>query len=145
MLASNKGHILTIASSASYIGVAGLADYTATKAAILSFHEGLNQELKHHYKAPNVLTTSIHPNWVRTPLLGPVEQVLRERGSAVLEPQDVADKVVERVLACEGGQVFLPEGVGRVSLLRGVPNWVQERVRDGVSRTIYGSVAGAKE
>lgn len=41
MLRHNKGHIVTIASTASFIGVAGLADYTATKAAILSFHESM--------------------------------------------------------------------------------------------------------
>jgi all-trans-retinol dehydrogenase (NAD+) len=144
MIATNKGHIVTIASTASYVGVAGIADYTASKAAILSFHEGLSQELKQHYKAPNVLTTSIHPNWVRTPLLGPVEQELERQGSAILEPEQVADKVVERVLGCKGGQVFLPEGVGKVALLRGLPNWVQERVRTGVGRTIMGSVRADK-
>ncbi|KAJ4369743.1 hypothetical protein N0V83_005506 [Neocucurbitaria cava] len=119
MLTQNRGHIITIASTASYIGVAGLADYTASKAAILAFHESLNQELKHHYKAPNVLTTSIHPNWVRTPLLGPVEQELQRRGSEVLEPEEVADRVVEAVRGCRGGQVFLPKSVGKISALRG--------------------------
>jgi short-subunit dehydrogenase len=142
MLAANKGHIVTIASTASYIGVAGLADYTASKAAILAFHESLNQELKHHYNAPNVLTTSIHPNWVRTPLLAPVEQELKQRGSAIIEPNVVADTVVERILACTGGQVFLPRSIGRISALRGLPNWVQESVRDGVSKTIYASAKG---
>ncbi|KAF2826515.1 dehydrogenase/reductase SDR family member 8 precursor [Ophiobolus disseminans] len=141
MTKANKGHIVTIASTASYIGVAGLADYTASKAAILSFHEALAQELKHHYKAPNVLTTSIHPNWVRTPLLAPVKAELVQRGSAIIEPSLVADTVAERVFGCTGGQVFLPSSIGKVSLLRGFPNWVQEHVRDGVSKTIYGSAA----
>jgi len=40
MVARNKGHIVTVASLASYVGIASLADYTASKAAILSFHEG---------------------------------------------------------------------------------------------------------
>jgi short-subunit dehydrogenase len=40
MIKNNKGHIMTVASTASYGGVGGLADYTASKAAILSFHEG---------------------------------------------------------------------------------------------------------
>jgi NAD(P)-dependent dehydrogenase (short-subunit alcohol dehydrogenase family) len=40
MIKENKGHIVTLASSGSYVGVGGLADYTATKAAILAFHEG---------------------------------------------------------------------------------------------------------
>lgn len=40
MIARNKGHVVTVASTASYVGVAGMADYTASKAAVLSFHEG---------------------------------------------------------------------------------------------------------
>lgn len=40
MIRANKGHVVTIASTASYVGVAGMADYTASKAAVLSFHEG---------------------------------------------------------------------------------------------------------
>jgi len=40
MIANNKGHIVTVASTASFIGVAGMADYSATKAAVLAFHEG---------------------------------------------------------------------------------------------------------
>ena len=39
MIAQNRGHIVTVASGASFIGIAGMADYTATKAAVLSFHE----------------------------------------------------------------------------------------------------------
>jgi all-trans-retinol dehydrogenase (NAD+) len=134
-----KAFILTMASAASFIGVAGIADYTATKAAILSFHEGLAQEIKHHYKAPNVLTTSVHPNWVRTPLIGPVEEDLKKGGSVLLEPEDVANAVVQSILSCRGGQVVLPQDVGKVALLRGLPNWVQETVRDGVSGTILRS------
>ncbi|KAF1844675.1 dehydrogenase/reductase SDR family member 8 precursor [Cucurbitaria berberidis CBS 394.84] len=140
MVKANKGHIITIASTASYAGVAGLADYGATKAAILSFHESLSQELKHHYAAPNVLTTSIHPGWVRTPLLAPMEQELKQRGAAIIEPKDVADAVVASVERCAGGHVFLPASLGgTTALLRGLPSWVQELVRDGVTKTIYKS------
>lgn len=139
MIKANKGHIVTIASTASYIGVGGLGDYNATKAAILSFHESLSQELKHHYNAPNVLTTSIHPNWCRTPLLAPVEDELTQRGSVIIEPQAVADAVVARILGCAGGQIFLPADLSQVTALRGYPNWVQEKIRDGVTKTIYGS------
>jgi short-subunit dehydrogenase len=140
MLRHNKGHIVTIASTASFVGVAGLADYTATKAAILSFHEALNQELKLHYNSPNILTTSIHPNWVRTPLLAPVEQELRKRGSPIIEPTVVADAIVGQIMSCSGGQVFLPASVTKAALLRGLPNWVQESVRSDVSKTIQSSV-----
>jgi short-subunit dehydrogenase len=41
MITKNKGHIITIASTASYAGVGGMVDYTATKAGVLAFHEGM--------------------------------------------------------------------------------------------------------
>jgi all-trans-retinol dehydrogenase (NAD+) len=158
MLRENKGHVVTVASVASFLGVAGLADYTASKAAVLSFHEGtcptsrlpsvpcwliiiaLNQELKHHYNSPNVLTTSIHPSWVRTPLLGPVEEELKKQGAVIIEPTLVADTIVDRIVSCSGGQVFLPSSVSTASMLRGLPNWMQESVRSGASKAIYNSV-----
>ncbi|KAJ4336933.1 hypothetical protein N0V95_008482 [Ascochyta clinopodiicola] len=129
MIAQDKGHIVTVASGASYIGVAGMADYTASKAAVLAFHESLNQELRLAYKAPGVLTTSVHPGWVRTPLLAPVEAELKKGGAAVSEPSEVADAVVKQVLSASGGQIFVPSAGSRISLLRALPNWVQERVR----------------
>jgi len=39
MLEERKGHIVTLASMASYTGTASLADYSATKAALLGLHE----------------------------------------------------------------------------------------------------------
>ncbi|KAF2633503.1 NAD(P)-binding protein [Macroventuria anomochaeta] len=140
MIKENKGHVVTIASTASYVGVAGLADYNASKAAILSFHEALNQELRVYYNAPSILTSSIHPNWVRTPLLAPVEAELKKRGVVVIEPEDVADAVLKQVFSCRGAQVFVPASAGKSSLVRALPNWLQESVRKGVSKTITKSV-----
>lgn len=40
MIAQNKGHVVTVASGASFVSVAGMADYCATKASVLAFHEG---------------------------------------------------------------------------------------------------------
>ncbi|KAJ4401710.1 hypothetical protein N0V91_007751 [Didymella pomorum] len=140
MIAQNRGHVVTVASGASFVSVAGMADYCATKASVLAFHEGLNQELRLSYNAPNVLTTSIHPNWVRTPLLAPVSQELEKRGAVVMEPSDVADAVVKQIFSCRGAQVFLPSAAGRSALIRALPNWMQEGVRMGVARTITESV-----
>ena len=100
----------------------------------------LNQEIKLHYNSPNVLTTSIHPSWVRTPLLGPVEQELKQQGTVTIKPTRVADVIVERILSCSGGQIFLPSGASKASMLRGLPNWVQESVRSRTSKTVYNSV-----
>jgi all-trans-retinol dehydrogenase (NAD+) len=136
MVRQNKGHIITIASTASFAGIAGMGDYNATKAAVLSFHESLNQELRLHYNSPNVLTTSIHPHWVRTPLLTPLQDELQKGGEPILEPAVVADAVVESVMSCSGRQVMLPSSSSRASLVRALPNWVQENVRSSVSKLI---------
>ncbi|KAF2180260.1 dehydrogenase/reductase SDR family member 8 precursor [Zopfia rhizophila CBS 207.26] len=136
MIAQNKGHIVTVASTASFVGVAGMVDYCSTKAGVLSFHEGLNQELKHRYNARGIRTTSIHPNWVRTPLIKSWEKSLRATRSSLIEPQTVADKIVNQIINVTGGQVFIPSHAARVALLRGWPNWLQELFRDGVAKAV---------
>lgn len=56
MIRENHGHVVTIASMASFITGVGNIDYACTKAAALAFHEGLAQELRHAYRAPGVRT-----------------------------------------------------------------------------------------
>jgi all-trans-retinol dehydrogenase (NAD+) len=56
MVQRNHGHIVNIASMASFSTQASNVDYGCSKAAVLSFSEGLAQELRHIYKAPMVRT-----------------------------------------------------------------------------------------
>lgn len=53
----NHGHIITVASMASFMSIASNVSYSCTKAAALSFHEGLAQELRHRYQARKVRTS----------------------------------------------------------------------------------------
>ena len=71
MIKRKKGHIVTIASMSSFVSFAELTDYSATKAGVLALHEGLNQELKHRYDAPEIKTTVVHPTYVNTKLVNP--------------------------------------------------------------------------
>jgi len=57
MIKKNHGHIVTIASMASFVVHARNVDYCCTKASCVAFHEGLASELKHVYDAPNVKTS----------------------------------------------------------------------------------------
>jgi all-trans-retinol dehydrogenase (NAD+) len=57
MIRKNHGHVVTLASMASFSTQASNVGYCASKAAALSLHEGLGQELKHVYHAPKVRTT----------------------------------------------------------------------------------------
>jgi all-trans-retinol dehydrogenase (NAD+) len=40
MVRKNKGHIVGLASMASFVAPPGIVDYAATKAAVMAFHEG---------------------------------------------------------------------------------------------------------
>ncbi|EUC40279.1 hypothetical protein COCMIDRAFT_109230 [Bipolaris oryzae ATCC 44560] len=128
MIRTNHGHIVTIASVASFIAIASNTDYCCTKAAALTFHEGLGQELKYRYNAPNVRTSIIHPTWVRTPLIEPLIQT-GQFTDAVLEPGDVADAIVAQILGGKSGQVILPRTLSLLSGARGFPTWLQHMLR----------------
>lgn len=54
MVRANHGHVITIASMASFVALAEMADYCCSKASALAFHETLRQELTYYYKAPRV-------------------------------------------------------------------------------------------
>lgn len=56
MIRENHGHVITVASMASFIGMGEMADYCGSKASALAFHESLRQELRSWYKAPKVRT-----------------------------------------------------------------------------------------
>jgi all-trans-retinol dehydrogenase (NAD+) len=56
MVKQNHGHVVTVASMASFVTIAQNTDYSCTKAGAMAFHEGLTQELKHRYRAPKVRT-----------------------------------------------------------------------------------------
>lgn len=57
MIEKDHGHVVTMASMASFIVPPSMVDYGCTKAAVHAFHEGLTQELKSRYHAKRVRTT----------------------------------------------------------------------------------------
>jgi all-trans-retinol dehydrogenase (NAD+) len=97
---------------------------------------GLVQEVRHKHKAPNILFTSVHPDFVRTPLLEPYFSTLNTGGKELLEAGDVANAIAEQVLGCSGGQIYLPTGAARTTLVRGWPNWLQEALRGRLAKLI---------
>lgn len=130
MIKADKGHVVTIASVASFVSLPGHADYGATKASALAFHEALRTELRHAYNAPNVLATVVHPNFVATPLVSDFQNQLQDNGVRLLTPERVADDTTERIFARQGGQVIVPKSSASTSALRGWPTWIQVLILD---------------
>jgi NAD(P)-dependent dehydrogenase (short-subunit alcohol dehydrogenase family) len=135
MILRNKGHVVTIASLASFVALPTAADYSATKAGALAFHESLTCEIKHVYKAPGIITTVVHPSWVRTNMTKEhTDKIERGQGKITLTPDDIASPVLKHIFGRMGGQLIVPSQMSSVSGIRGWPNWVQELVRDGIGR-----------
>jgi all-trans-retinol dehydrogenase (NAD+) len=129
MIKRNHGMVVTVASVASYITVANMVDYAASKAAALSFHEGLSAELKSRYNAPKVRTVVINQGYTKTalfqgyyngaPFLMPT-----------LEPETVAEDIFKQILTGMSGQAILPGYANILTFLRGFPHWMQLKIRN---------------
>ncbi|VUC31087.1 unnamed protein product [Clonostachys rosea] len=136
MIEHDKGHVITVASSASFIAVANASDYSSSKSAIRAFHETLGTELKHIYDAPNVLTTAVHTEFVKTPILKDQQAHLDKEGAFMLDTDFVADKIVDRIVSRTGGDLILPESHSFVAGLRAWPAWLQELARDKMGQRV---------
>jgi all-trans-retinol dehydrogenase (NAD+) len=114
MLRRNSGHIVTVASAAGLVGVAGLSDYSASKFGAVGFHEALRMELRRGKSA--VDTTVVCPFFIdtgmfqgiktRVPLLLPI-----------LKPEKAAHAIVKAVQRRKK-QVILPLFVKGIFFLR---------------------------
>lgn len=142
MLAKKKGHIMSTASMATWVGIAGTANYCCTKVGALAFYESLNQELKHRYMCPQIKTSIVFPGWTRTRLTTWLEKDLKAAGQPPLtDPRVVADAMVKQILAAKSGQVFM--GPKMASVLRGLPSWLQERARDKTAEHVKVNASSA--
>ncbi|TQV91258.1 dehydrogenase/reductase SDR family member 8 [Cordyceps javanica] len=133
MVEVNKGHVVTVASMASFVALAKGADYSATKAAALAFHESLNSELRNTHGATGVLTTVVHPNFVATPLVAKFSHELEKGGIRLLTSDDVARQLTDQVFACKGAQIVCPERLSFITGFRSLPAWIQFPVRNMIA------------
>ena len=142
MILKNKGHIVTIASIASYVALPTSAHYSATKAGALAFHECLRAEVQHLHKAPGVLTTVVHPSWVATNMTSKWGKRITDSHGPMMAPTQVSDRVVKQLLSAKGDHIFVPDHASWLSTLRGWPSWMQQGLRNVVAK---GSAAGYKK
>lgn len=134
MVAANKGHIVNIASISSFVALPGSADYSCTKASALAFHEALSAELAVFHKAPNVLCSIIHPNFVDTPLIKDFMPGLAHGGVTFLAADHVSEEIVKQIYRKQGAQVSIPAMSGILGGMRGWPTWIQVLIRDGAAK-----------
>uniref|UniRef100_A0A8C3BKY3 Short chain dehydrogenase/reductase family 16C member 5 n=1 Tax=Cairina moschata TaxID=8855 RepID=A0A8C3BKY3_CAIMO len=95
MIASNHGHLVSIASSAGLIGVNRLADYCASKFAAVGFAESIDVEMRSLGKT-GIKTTTVCPYFISTGMFDGA-QTKWSRLLPVLEPEYVAEKIMTAI------------------------------------------------
>ena len=110
MIRRGSGHVVNVASVAASMGLPGIASYCASKAAMLSFSEGL----KHELAGTGVGVTVVSPIMVRTPFFdGPSFRGMpqppgRRLAAAALSPETVA-KAVVRASSSPRLEIIVPQ------------------------------------
>ncbi|XP_069477175.1 epidermal retinol dehydrogenase 2 isoform X2 [Ambystoma mexicanum] len=102
MMASNHGHVVSIASSAGLIGVNGLADYCASKFAAIGFAESVGLEMLDLGKK-GVKTTIVCPYFINTGMFDGCSSKWPNL-LPILEPEYAVKKIMDAILK---EQVFL--------------------------------------
>jgi len=125
MFARGKGHIVGIASVAGYRGLPWMPGYSASKAAIATYLEGLRPALKRR----GVRITTVYPGFVRTAMT--VDTPFR-RPVKMLEPAQAAEYLVRAIVRRPRDLTFPFSAAFGMGLLRRLPgrvfDWVMDRV-----------------
>ncbi|XP_015600662.1 short-chain dehydrogenase/reductase family 16C member 6 [Cephus cinctus] len=117
MMEDNKGHIVSIASLAGYVGIPKLVDYCASKFAAVGFDEALRMELE--AAGYNINTTVICPYFIRS--TGMFEDV-QSRFVPTLSSNEVADSVIE-AMRCNEKFTILPSYLQAMLALKWMFPW----------------------
>jgi short-subunit dehydrogenase len=128
MLERRRGQIVGISSLAAYRGLPGSAGYSATKAGLSTFLEGLRPQLRYR----GISVTTVHPGFVRT------EMTSGQKGfQPFLMDADRAARIILREVGRRRRRVDFPWPM--VAVLRAVqmiPGGIYDRIAD---RLVNGS------
>jgi len=96
LLASERGHVVNIASQAARLGFAGNTAYCASKYGLRGFGDALREELKGQGKRPGgVRVTTVYPPSVDTSIFDGVDG--KWDRSKMLRPEDIAEAIYKSV------------------------------------------------
>jgi all-trans-retinol dehydrogenase (NAD+) len=136
MLHQQKGHIVTMASMASFAPHAGLLDYSCSKIGAMYLSDGIRAECLSRYPGGEAIcTTSVHPHWHATNIIGDADwKKLAEVGIKADPPINVSNAVVEQVVKGKSGRLFVPKGLWWVPGIGSLPLWMQDVLQGNLKK-----------
>lgn len=114
MIDRGRGHIVNVASIAGHLGVGGETVYSATKAALINFSEGLRQEVA----GSGVGVTVVSPGVVATEFFNRQGAPYSRSWPRPITPQKVA-QVIVRSIETGQSEAIVPKWLGIVAWLKG--------------------------
>jgi all-trans-retinol dehydrogenase (NAD+) len=124
MIERRSGHLVTIASASALVGVARLADYSASKWAAMAFDESLRAELRS--TAPAIVTTVVCPYYIDTGMFRGVKSRF-PRLLPILKEDDVAERIVSAIRR-DKRRLMMPRTISLLPLLRILPVGAFDRI-----------------
>ena len=130
MISRGHGHVVSVASAASYMSIPQLSNYAVSKAGALAFHEALTGELRARYgpKARKIRTTVCCPTKVRTALGDGLEDQGNQFTTPTLEPIQVAVNIVGAIESGLSGHFIMPGIMNMLPIVSRGPAWLRRIV-----------------
>ncbi|WP_231749656.1 SDR family NAD(P)-dependent oxidoreductase [Tautonia plasticadhaerens] len=123
MIARGAGHIVGVSSVAGYRGMPWMAAYSASKAALTTYLEGLRPALKRR----GIGVTTVYPGFVRTAM---TEGTPFRRPVSMMEPEQAARHLIRAIDRRPRDSTF-PMGTALgMGLLRRMPNRLYDQMMD---------------
>lgn len=129
MIKQNHGHVMTVASSASYMSLPQMAEYATSKNAALSFHEVLAGELNARYFARKIRTSICCPTKVRTALGDGMEDHNMPFLTPNLMPIQVGRAIVNSFDSGLSQHLIMPQFMRILSTIRCLPDWLRRIIQ----------------
>ncbi|KAH8830328.1 hypothetical protein DL96DRAFT_1592456 [Flagelloscypha sp. PMI_526] len=133
MVKAKAGHIVTIASNLGLIGVPGLSDYCASKAAVNNLHESLRYELDVMCVHPGVRTTLVQPGYILTPLFAQINLPKWPGFNFFfppLEPHNVAKRIIQALDEQYSQIIRMPMYVQLMPFMPAFPSFIRDLVQN---------------
>ncbi|KAG2155034.1 retinal short-chain dehydrogenase reductase [Suillus bovinus] len=129
MIKNKTGHIVTMSSIMGFVGCVRMADYSASKAALVTMNESLRYELDNVYNAPGIRTTIVCPAHILTPLFSTV-QLPSNRFFQFFAPSVAPVTVVKEIITALDAQqsrtIYLPFYANLSPALRMIPSYLRD-------------------
>lgn len=82
-----------------------------------------------------IRTTSVHPTFHDTPMVGDFKTALRKSGMSVFPAENVSRMVVDQVLKGCSGKLYVPDSFYIVSFIKMLPPWFGDAFFGHVKRS----------